>query len=63
MNMREKLEKLAHGAEPLESLNDAIMRRLREGASKVEIRREFDLPDFRTIDAIDHFIHAPDDAE
>jgi hypothetical protein len=63
MNISEKLDRLAHGGELLESIEVAIERRLRGGTGKVETRRELGLPDFRTIDAIDHMIHAPDDAE
>jgi hypothetical protein len=53
----------AHKAELPEQLHATIARMLRGGASKVQVRRELNLPDFQAIDAIDFMIHAPDDAE
>jgi len=62
MNMREKLERLAHGAEPLESLDDTIKRRLREGATKTEVCNELGV-DRAKVDAIYHFLFSDADAE
>lgn len=61
-NTREKLERLAHGAEPIESLDDAIKRRLREGATKAEVCRELGV-DRAKVDAMYHYIFSDPDAE
>lgn len=45
-----------------DELREAITKRLREGATKTEVCRELGA-DRKTVDAIDHYIHAPADAE
>ncbi len=60
--MREKLERLAHGAESIESLDNAIKRRLRECAIKTEVCREFGV-DHAKVDAVYHYLFSDADAE
>lgn len=50
------------GVEPHKRLREAIEQRLRAGVSKSDIRRQIGA-DWQTMNAIDHFIHAPADAE
>ena len=50
MEMSGRLNKLAHGGEPLELVDDAVVRMLREGADKRDVCRVLGV-DRRTVDA------------